>query len=130
MPVPSPIRKGAILLNGWATVPRRLGLTALRAGAIAASDKVKDQRQATTVDAAAPAAESSAGLLRVKPSLLSATHIRSGRCCPYKATAFAMLIEMPELGSLEGKQAASLAGLAPFREALSNNHAPDDPRFL
>lgn len=28
-------------------------------------------------------------------------------------TAFAMLIEMPELGSLEGKQAASLAGLAP-----------------
>jgi transposase len=28
-------------------------------------------------------------------------------------TAFALLIEMPELGSLEGKQAASLAGLAP-----------------
>jgi len=31
-----------------------------------------------------------------------------------EATAFAMLIEMPELGSLEGKQAASLAGLAPI----------------
>lgn len=31
-----------------------------------------------------------------------------------KITAFAMLIEMPELGSLSGKQAASLAGLAPI----------------
>jgi len=31
-----------------------------------------------------------------------------------KVTAFAMLIEMPELGSLSGKQAASLAGLAPI----------------
>jgi transposase len=30
-----------------------------------------------------------------------------------EATAFAMLIEMPELGTLDGKQAASLAGLAP-----------------
>ncbi len=30
-----------------------------------------------------------------------------------KITAFALLIEMPELGSLGGKQAASLAGLAP-----------------
>lgn len=30
-------------------------------------------------------------------------------------TAFALLIEMPELGSLEGKQAASLAGLAPVQ---------------
>lgn len=30
-----------------------------------------------------------------------------------KITACSMLIEMPELGSLEGKQAASLAGLAP-----------------
>jgi len=30
-----------------------------------------------------------------------------------KITAFALLIEMPELGVLEGKQAASLAGLAP-----------------
>jgi transposase len=30
-----------------------------------------------------------------------------------KITAFALLIAMPELGSLEGKQAASLAGLAP-----------------
>jgi transposase len=29
-------------------------------------------------------------------------------------TAFALLIEMPELGSLDGKQAASLAGLAPM----------------
>jgi transposase len=29
-------------------------------------------------------------------------------------TAFALLIEMPELGSLEGKQAGSLAGLAPI----------------
>ena len=29
-------------------------------------------------------------------------------------TAFALLIEMPELGSLNGKQAASLAGLAPM----------------
>lgn len=31
-----------------------------------------------------------------------------------EATAFAMLIEMPELGNLQGKQAASLAGLAPL----------------
>ncbi len=31
-----------------------------------------------------------------------------------KTTAFSMLIEMPELGTLEGKQAASLAGLAPI----------------
>jgi len=31
-----------------------------------------------------------------------------------EATAFSMLIEMPELGTLEGKQAASLAGLAPI----------------
>lgn len=30
-----------------------------------------------------------------------------------KITAFTLLIEMPELGSLDGKQAASLAGLAP-----------------
>ena len=30
-------------------------------------------------------------------------------------TAFALLIEMPELGTLEGKQAASLAGLAPVQ---------------
>jgi transposase len=30
-----------------------------------------------------------------------------------KITAFALLIEMPELGGLDGKQAASLAGLAP-----------------
>jgi transposase len=31
-----------------------------------------------------------------------------------EATAWAMLIEMPELGTLDGKQAASLAGLAPM----------------
>jgi transposase len=31
-----------------------------------------------------------------------------------RITAFALLIEMPELGSLDGKQAASLAGLAPM----------------
>ncbi len=31
-----------------------------------------------------------------------------------KVTAFAILIEMPEPGSLSGKQAASLAGLAPI----------------
>ena len=31
-----------------------------------------------------------------------------------EATAFSMLIEMPELGTLEGKQAANLAGLAPI----------------
>jgi len=31
-----------------------------------------------------------------------------------KATAFALIIEMPELGSLNGKQAAALAGLAPM----------------
>ncbi|MCZ0963313.1 transposase [Paracoccus benzoatiresistens] len=30
------------------------------------------------------------------------------------ATAFSMLIEMPELGAMSGKQAASLAGLAPI----------------
>ena len=30
-----------------------------------------------------------------------------------RLTAFALIIEMPELGSLDGKQAASLAGLAP-----------------
>lgn len=31
-----------------------------------------------------------------------------------KATAFVLVIEMPELGSLSGKQAAALAGLAPM----------------
>jgi len=31
-----------------------------------------------------------------------------------KATAFALVIEMPELGTLNGKQAAALAGLAPM----------------
>jgi transposase len=31
-----------------------------------------------------------------------------------KTTAYSMTIEMPELGALEGKEAASLAGLAPF----------------
>jgi transposase len=31
-----------------------------------------------------------------------------------QATAFSMLIEMPELGTMSGKQAASLAGLAPI----------------
>jgi len=31
-----------------------------------------------------------------------------------ETTAFSMLIEMPKLGTLEGKQAASLAGLAPM----------------
>jgi transposase len=31
-----------------------------------------------------------------------------------EATAFAMLVEMPELGALEHKCAASLAGLAPM----------------
>jgi transposase len=31
-----------------------------------------------------------------------------------KITAFSLLIEMPELGTLDGKQAASLAGLAPI----------------
>jgi transposase len=31
-----------------------------------------------------------------------------------KITAFALLIEMPELGTLDGKQAASLAGIAPM----------------
>ncbi len=31
-----------------------------------------------------------------------------------KLTAFALLIEMPELGTLEAAQAASLAGLAPI----------------
>lgn len=31
-----------------------------------------------------------------------------------KITAYSMIIEMPELGTLEGKEAASLAGLAPF----------------
>jgi transposase len=33
-----------------------------------------------------------------------------------KTTAFAMLIEMPELGRLDGKQAASLASLAPISQ--------------
>ncbi len=31
-----------------------------------------------------------------------------------QATAFSMLIDMPELGTMTGKQAASLAGLAPI----------------
>jgi transposase len=39
---------------------------------------------------------------------------RDRRLLLAEATAFAMLIEMPELGSLEGKQAASLGGLAPI----------------
>lgn len=34
--------------------------------------------------------------------------------CISKVTAFSMLIEMPELGTMSGKQAACLAGLAPI----------------
>ena len=34
--------------------------------------------------------------------------------CPFPHTAFALLIAMPELGSLEAGQAANLAGLAPI----------------
>jgi transposase len=39
------------------------------------------------------------------------------------ATAFALLIDMPELGSMDGKQAASLAGLAPVTRQSGNWHA-------
>jgi len=35
-------------------------------------------------------------------------------------TAFALLIDMPELGTLEGKQAASLSGLAPITRQSGN----------
>lgn len=35
-------------------------------------------------------------------------------------TAFALLIEMPELGSMDAKQTASLAGLAPFTRQSGN----------
>ena len=38
-------------------------------------------------------------------------------------TALAMLVEMPELGTLAGKQAASLAGLAPSRVNQANGKA-------
>ncbi len=38
-------------------------------------------------------------------------------------TAFALLIEMPELGSLESKQAASLAGLAPLQRQSTHGKA-------
>jgi len=37
-----------------------------------------------------------------------------------KITAYAMLTEMPELGNLSGKQAASLAGLAPISRQSGN----------
>jgi transposase len=37
-----------------------------------------------------------------------------------ETTALSMLIEMPELGTLEGKQAASLAGLAPISRQSGN----------
>lgn len=37
-----------------------------------------------------------------------------------RTTAFVLLIEMPELGTLEGKQAASLAGLAPISRQSGN----------
>jgi hypothetical protein len=36
-----------------------------------------------------------------------------------KTTAFSMLIEMPELGTLEGKQAASLASLLQTANSVS-----------
>jgi transposase len=40
-------------------------------------------------------------------------------------TAFALLIEMPELGALEAGQAASLAGLAPVaRQSAAGTDAP------
>ena len=37
-------------------------------------------------------------------------------------TAFAMLVEMPELGTLDGKQAASLAGVAPISRQSGKWH--------
>lgn len=40
-----------------------------------------------------------------------------------KVTAFSMLIEMPELGTMSGKQAACLAGLAPISRQSGNGRA-------
>lgn len=52
--------------------------------------------------------------LKADPALARKRDILTSIPCLSKITAFALLIEMPELGSLDGKQAASLAGLAPM----------------
>jgi transposase len=52
--------------------------------------------------------------LKADPALARKLEILTSVPGLSKITAFALLIEMPELGSLDGKQAASLAGLAPM----------------
>jgi transposase len=65
------------------------------------------QRDITNVDAAIEAA------IRTDETLSPKADILISIPGIAKVTAFAMLAHMPELGELNGKQAASLAGLAP-----------------
>jgi transposase len=53
-------------------------------------------------------------LLAKDANLLARYEILTGIPGISKVTAFSMLIEMPELGTMSGKQAACLAGLAPI----------------
>jgi transposase len=66
------------------------------------------QRDITNVDAAIEAA------IRTDETLSPKADILISIPGIAKVTAFAMLVHMPELGELSGKQAASLAGLAPI----------------
>ena len=54
------------------------------------------------------------GRLKADPALARKLEILTSIPGLSKITAFALLIEMPELGTLDGKEAASLAGLAPM----------------
>ena len=52
--------------------------------------------------------------LKADPALARKLEILTSIPGLSKITAFALIIEMPELGTLDGKEAASLAGLAPM----------------
>ena len=61
-------------------------------------------------------------LIKADPGLAGRFDIVTSIPSIQDITAFALIIDMPELGTLEAKQAASLAGLAPV--ARQSEHRP------
>ena len=78
------------------------------------------ERDITQIDAAIETTITADKVLSQKADILVSIPPLGHACMPCrqrdiaKITAYAMLVEMPELGSMSGKQAASLAGLAPI----------------
>jgi transposase len=78
------------------------------------------ERDIAKVDAAIETIIRANETLSRKADILTSIPLSGMQACPAgqrgiaKVTAFAMLIHMPELGELTGKQAASLGGLAPI----------------